>query len=629
MSLFRRRRRVRHKTYKQVVWQNVRWGLVTLLLAFLALYLVFGGPMPWGGPQQLEVLARDAGALRVGEATKVRVAGVDIGSVKAIEAVPDRPGLTRITVDLKENAPVLRRDATIKIRPRLFLEGNFFLDVQPGTPDAKPLGDRAIPPGAVTIAVASDEVFSAFDAETRENFQQTLKAFGQGLQGGGAKALNRLLKASPPALSEITTVSEAVRGNQDGDLATVVREAGGVLQNLQVHENGLRGTIRQGRRTFDTFAEAQSDLRASIVALDTTTRSLMPQLTRIVDGIPEARALVRDVRPLVRRLPGFLDVANPGLRSLLSLAESRDVQGLTAELRPTLGSLSAVADPLGTLADDLRPVAKCVSDNLLPILNSVVPDGDLTTNLKVYEELGDTFTGLGASTTNFDANGPWVRYLLGLGNQLITTNDGGGTIQAVAENPPVGSTPTPTTYPPLRPDVACETQPVPSLDARMQAFQGQTRSVKIDKDALTKVADLGLETTQSIDDEGAERLSEIETTLRSLLGPERTAADGGAAPADDAATAGAAEDDAAKDDAAKDRAAEAKAAKDDAEKPRAEGPSAKSARSGDAPRKPAPKPSTRKPAPRRDATPDGDGSMRPDPAAAAAAAAAMSGEDGR
>jgi ABC-type transporter Mla subunit MlaD len=512
------------------------------------------------------------------------------------------------------------------VAPRLFLEGNFFLDVQPGTPDAKPLGDRAIPPGAVTIAVASDEVFSAFDAETRENFQQTLKAFGQGLQGGGAKALNRLLKASPPALSEITTVSEAVRGNQDGDLATVVREAGGVLQNLQVHENGLRGTIRQGRRTFDTFAEAQSDLRASIVALDTTTRSLMPQLTRIVDGIPEARALVRDVRPLVRRLPGFLDVANPGLRSLLSLAESRDVQGLTAELRPTLGSLSAVADPLGTLADDLRPVAKCVSDNLLPILNSVVPDGDLTTNLKVYEELGDTFTGLGASTTNFDANGPWVRYLLGLGNQLITTNDGGGTIQAVAENPPVGSTPTPTTYPPLRPDVACETQPVPSLDARMQAFQGQTRSVKIDKDALTKVADLGLETTQSIDDEGAERLSEIETTLRSLLGPERTAADGGAAPADDAATAGA-----AKDDAAKDRAAEAKAkaAKDDAAKARAEGPSAKSARSGDAPRKPAPKPSTRKPAPRRDATPDGDGSMRPDPAAAAAAAAAMSGEDGR
>jgi ABC-type transporter Mla subunit MlaD len=624
MSLFGRRRRVRHKSYKQIVWQNVRWGLATLLLAFLALYLVFGGPMPWGGPQQLQVLARDAGALRVGEATKVRVAGVDIGSVKGIEAVPDRPGLARITVDLKENAPVLRRDATVKIRPRLFLEGNFFLDVQPGTPDAKPLGDRAIPPGAVTIAVASDEVFSAFDAETRENFQQTLKAFGQGLQGGGAKALNRLLKASPPALTEITTVSEAVRGNQDGDLATVVREAGGVLQNLQVHENGLRGTIRQGRRTFDTFAEAQSDLRSSIVALDTTTRSLMPQLTRIIDGIPEARALVRDARPLVRRLPRFLDVANPGLRSLLSLAESRDVQGLTAELRPTLGALSAVADPLGVLADDLRPVAKCVSDNILPILNSVVPDGDLTTNLKVYEELGDTFTGLGASTTNFDANGPWVRYLLGLGNQLITTNDGGGTVQAVAENPPVGSTPTPTTYPPLRPDVPCETQPVPSLDARMQPFQGTSRSVKVDKDALTGVADLGLETVQGLD-EGGKRLGEIEKTLRSLLGPERTNADGGAAPVESPAA-----------DAGAKREAQTRTRRSASAKKTERARRAASTKKA-APAKRTPKDATAKraapkkpdrPAPAKDPAPAGDGSVRADPAAAAAAAAAMSGEDG-
>jgi ABC-type transporter Mla subunit MlaD len=613
--LRRRRRRVQHKSYRQVVRQNVLWGLATLLVAFLALYLVFGGPMPWGGPQQLEVLTRDAGALRVGEATKVRVAGVDIGSVKGIDTVPDRPGITKITVALKPNAPVLRRDATVKIRPRLFLEGNFFLDVNPGTPDAQPLGHHAIPPGAVTIAVASDEVFSAFDAETRENFQQTLKAFGQGLQGGGAKALNRLLKATPPALTDITTVSAAARGNQAGDLATVVREAGGVLQNLQAHENGLRGTIHQGRRTFDTFAEAQSDLRASIVALDTTTKSLMPQLTRVIDGVPEARALVRDVRPLVRRLPGFLDVANPGLRSLLSLAQSRDVQGLTAELRPTLGSLSAVAEPLGTVADDLRPVAKCVSDNILPILNSVVPDGKLTTNLKVYEELGDTFTGLGASSTNFDANGPWVRYLLGLGNQLLSTNDGGSTVQAVTDNPPVGSTPTPTTYPPLRPDVPCETQAVPSLDARMQPFQGTRQAVKVDKDALTQVADQSLETMQGLD-AGGKRLGEIEKTLRSLLGPERTAADGGALPADDAA----------KTDAAKagtDRPATEKDA------PRAKAATAEHAPKHAAAKKATPSRKTR-PAPKKDAAPaDGDGSIRADPAAAAAAAAAMSGEAGR
>lgn len=514
----RRRRAVRHRTPKQIVRRNVLWGTATLLVAAVLVFLVFGGGIPGTGPKQLEVLTKDAGVLRVGQATKVRVAGVDVGTVSGLKPAKGRPGFSVITVDLTEEAPVFRRDATVKIRPRLFLEGNFFLDISPGTPGAPALGSAPIPPGAVTLHVAADEVFSAFDSQTRTNFKETLRAFGEGLEGGGAQAFNRLLRATPDALTDIAKVSKSARGNQDGDLRTLVQELGGVLANLQEREDGLRGTIADGRDTFDTLAENQQDLRRTIVSLDTTTRRLMPQLTRIIDATPEARALIRDARPLARRLPSFLDIANPGLRSVQQLAESGDVQGLTAELRPTLASISRMTGPLGTFSDDIRPVAKCLTDNILPVLNSVVPDGALSTNLKAYEELADTFTGLGASVQNFDASGPWVRYLIGLNNsEALTTTDGKGTQTALGDRAVTGSTPLPVSLPPLRPDVPCETQSVPSLETRTKAVSG-TRST-VDKEQVTGVLDRALNTVKTLD-RGGKDLQRLENQLRSLLGPE-------------------------------------------------------------------------------------------------------------
>ncbi|MGX6447089.1 MlaD family protein, partial [Patulibacter sp. S7RM1-6] len=532
----RRSRPVRHKTFKQTVRSNVRWGLGAILLAVLAAYLAFGGPVPWGGARQMHVLTRDAGSLRPGAATKVRVAGVDVGNVSRIEPLKGKPGITDITVDLEKDAPAIREDATVKIRPRLFLEGNFFLDVQPGTPGAKVLADGgSLPPGATTLHVASDEVFAAFDAQTRKNFQGTLKALGQGLQDGGAESFNRLLRVTPPALADITTVAAAARGQQDGDLRRLVRETGGVLRNLQEHEDGLRGTITQGRAVFDTFAAAQYDLRATMRQVDVTTRELMPQLTRIIDGIPEARALVRDARPLARQLPDTLDLANPALNALLVFARSKDVQGLTAELRPTLATLSRITEPLGQVADDLRPVGKCLTDNLLPVLNGVVPDGKLTTNTKAYEELVDSFTGLGATTANFDSNGPWTRYLLGLGDQLISTSDGGQALEGRADQPIVGSTPAPTKTPPLRPDVPCETQSVPSLETTMKAFEGQQTTTGTNRDLLSGLLSGVLGGLKGVD-QGDTSIGQLQDRLTQLLGPAGVGAPLAAATARDAAS---------------------------------------------------------------------------------------------
>ncbi|MDX8152000.1 MlaD family protein [Patulibacter brassicae] len=501
-----------NRSVRDVVRSNVRWGFGVVLFTLVVVYLIFGGPIPFKSSRELTVITNDGGMLRVGAATKVRVAGVDIGNVTGIEPVGG--GLSKITVKLKGDAPTLRRDATVKIRPRLFLEGNFFLDVNPGSPNAEPLGDHAIPPSATTIHVAFDEIFTALDSNSRRDFQRTLKGFGEGLEDGGAQAFNTLIRATPPALGSLAVVSHAAQGARPGDLRRLVRSTSDLVTLLDRHEDSLRGILVDGRRTFQAFADSQADLRSTFSELDRTTQRAMPALARLNAVVPEARALVRDARPLVRRLPTTLDLANPALGSALRLARSGSLQKLLGELRPTLASLDAAAGPLGESTGALRPVATCLWKNALPVLTGKVQDGALSTNIPVYQELLSAFVGLNSASQNFDANGPWIRYLVGFGNQALSFGGGQRTMAARADQPVIGSSPQPTTEPPFRPDVPCETQAVPELRSKPHAYVGEQRTDPIDKQAFRRTAEKGLKAIQGLDQRG---LTQLQDRLEQLL----------------------------------------------------------------------------------------------------------------
>ena len=38
-------------------------------------------------------------------------------------------------MDIQQNGLPIHADATVDIRPRIFLEGNFYVDLKPGTPE--------------------------------------------------------------------------------------------------------------------------------------------------------------------------------------------------------------------------------------------------------------------------------------------------------------------------------------------------------------------------------------------------------------------------------------------------------------------------------------------------------------
>lgn len=491
-SPFRRRARRRPASASRTT--HVLWGAGTLGIVLVASYLIFGFGVPGTSPRELQLISAYGGAVRPGTAAQVRIAGVNVGNITSLKPLKDRPGFAVITATIADDAPTIRRDATIKIRPRLFLEGNFFLDLSPGTPGAPPLGDQPLPPSATTSYVAFDEVLGTFDAATRRNFTGAVTALGDTVdKGDGATAFQDLVEALPPALRTTATVAEAARGERDGDLVRTIREAGALFGTLDADESALRSVLADGRRTFSAFAAQSQNLRGTIRALDATVQTAGRSLATISRGVPQTRALVNDARPLIRRLPRTLDVANPALSSSVSIVRSGGIQRLLADLRPTLSTLNRTTVPLARALDDTVPVARCLDRVILPTLRNTIVDGGFTTGQPVYRELLSAIVGLTSSVSNFDGNGYWIRYSVGLGNELLSLGAGSRETASLAERPLLGSVPaSPRKDPPLRPDVRCDTQGVPPLEARTRPYTAKQRRVDVDRSALTKTASRAL-----------------------------------------------------------------------------------------------------------------------------------------
>ena len=91
----------------------------------------------------------------------VRIAGVDVGKVASIK----REGHTGlVTMEIENKGLPIHTDATVKIRPRIFLEGNWFVELSPGSPSAKTVSSGyTIPITQTADPVQLDQVLDALE----------------------------------------------------------------------------------------------------------------------------------------------------------------------------------------------------------------------------------------------------------------------------------------------------------------------------------------------------------------------------------------------------------------------------------------------------------------------------------
>src|SRR3954463_9490274 len=114
-------------------------GLIAVVLLALLSFFGFTKTNPFASPYELHAVFDNVNNLKPN--SPVRNAGVDVGKVKKVEALSEGDGAAKVTMELKKKGRPIHRDATVKVRTRIFLEGNFFVDLSPGSPSAPDMKD--------------------------------------------------------------------------------------------------------------------------------------------------------------------------------------------------------------------------------------------------------------------------------------------------------------------------------------------------------------------------------------------------------------------------------------------------------------------------------------------------------
>src|SRR4051794_23006924 len=243
-------------------------GLVLVVVIAIASVLAFTKQLPWHHGYEVRAVFASAQTLRPD--SPVRIAGVNVGKVTSIEPLASAEGdnLTAqtdaqppstsetpgqeaavVTMELNDDALPLHEDAHFKLRPRLFLEGNYFVDMEPGSPESTVTHDGyTYPVNQTASSVQLDQVLTSLQGDTRSDLQTFLDQLGNAfIKYGGAKGFNELYRTSAPAGKYTSQVSEAVLGTQPGDLSGLIRGLDRVIRGLGANTSALQSLVTNFR----------------------------------------------------------------------------------------------------------------------------------------------------------------------------------------------------------------------------------------------------------------------------------------------------------------------------------------------------------------------------------------------
>jgi phospholipid/cholesterol/gamma-HCH transport system substrate-binding protein len=457
-------------------------GLLVVLLVIAGFYLAFAKKLPFTGVGY-EVNATFSNAVNIRDASPVRIAGVNVGEVTGIERVGND---TRVSFTVSDEGRPIHTDAFVKIRPRIFLEGNFFIDVDPGSPSRPELDDGgSIPVSHTATAVQLDEVLTALQSPQREDLQELLEGFGTALdhrptaaedltqdpdvQGlTAAEALNKTFDYGEAAGRDTAIVNQAFLGTEPHDLSGLVRSTSRFMSAIASREQQLQDLITNFNTTTGALAAESENLTETVRLLGPTLTTARSSLLHLNESLPFLRTFAIELRPGIAELPETIRAADPWLDETLPLASKAELGGIARLLRKGQPPLSsAVASGLSAFPS-LTKLSRCVSNVLIPTGDQVITD-QFSSGQPNYREAFYGFTQLAGESQNFDANGPYVRFQSGGGPTRVRAPNPAGSFQGefltgFTIAPLQGTQPVLGPKPKVNHKVACYTQAPPNLN---------------------------------------------------------------------------------------------------------------------------------------------------------------------
>jgi ABC-type transporter Mla subunit MlaD len=347
----------------------------------LFLWVTFGGPTPFKA-KSYQVTVPFTEASQLAEQSDVRISGVDVGKVENIELGPNgRESVALLNIDDKY-APLPQGTRAI-LRTKTLL-GETYVELSPGSKSEPALEDGAELPGAqVAESVQLDEIFQAFDPETRRAFRTWMQEAAVAIEGQGQnlsyaignfeptfkeyEGLFRVLNSQKLAVSKLfsngTKTFEALRG-REGELANLIRSSNELFSTTASRDKDIEALFRafptfldESRLTVDRlqgFATNADPLSKQLVPV---AEQLSPTLIKFGELAPEAKKLF-EALPAVEKeaptgfaafrkffrndLPPLLRAVDPFVRNLNPIVTGLDLY--KREVPAFFGNISVAAN---------------------------------------------------------------------------------------------------------------------------------------------------------------------------------------------------------------------------------------------------------------------------------------------
>jgi virulence factor Mce-like protein len=487
-------------TNRRFKWRpsNAAIAVIFILIFTIGPYLAFTGHVPFTS-YGYELKATFANSANIALNSPVRIAGVEVGKVISSERDGDA---TTVTFTVEGSGRPIHDDAFASVRPRIFLEGNFFVELDPGSPSAPDMESGAtIPVSHTSTAVQIDEVLTVLQSPTRADLSRLLESYGTALTHKptaaedatqlpevkgktGAEAFNGALKYGGDAGRYSAQVTNAFLGTQQRDLSRLVAGAGRTFGAFASREADLQGLIDNFNVFTGALATQSTNLSTTINLLAPTLRTARASLVSLNRTLPPLRTYAIEFTPAVAELPGLISASKPWLaqtRPLLSGKEGGGVARLLAESTPGLAGAAQAGKEVAL--PQLNRLSLCTTQVLVPTANQTINDR-FSTGGPNYREFLYNLVNFAGFAQNYNGNGPYARANVGGGPILVgepnplgnrdTLSDGINYAHTIVA--PIGDQPQLGGMPPLKPEVRCDTNPVPDVNGPLGQVGAPTPS---------------------------------------------------------------------------------------------------------------------------------------------------------
>ena len=344
----------------------------------LFLWIAFGGPVPLK-PKSYRVTAYFPEATQLAVESDVRIGGVSVGKVKAVELAPpdariDGYDTTEAVMEINPEFAPISTDARAILRQKTLL-GETYIELtsgtEPGETDNVSLGaaaassdtdtaeveaipeDGTLDVGQTRNATQIDEIFNALDPETRDAFQQWQQSAAVAVQGRSLD-LNDSFGNIGPFVTDASNILTVLRAQKE-PLRGLVRDTGEVFEAVSERDQQLAGAITGSEATFGALADADEALAETIQILPTFQRESRATLLRLDEFQADTRPLVQELLPVANDISPTLDSVR--------------------RLSPNLESLFKKLDPLIDASENGLPALERFlgPDGLRPVLDALDP----------------------------------------------------------------------------------------------------------------------------------------------------------------------------------------------------------------------------------------------------------------